>query len=61
MKQYGFELYSVGEKFERVLSGEGGTFETRDNMCECTITLSNITDCSKRQSKDKIKFACFAA
>ena len=44
MKQYGFELYSVGEKFERVLSGEGGTFETRDNMCECTITLSNITD-----------------
>ena len=44
MEQYGFKLYSVGEKFDGVLVGEGGTFETRDNMCECTITLSNITD-----------------
>lgn len=56
-KKYEFVRYSVGEKLENNLKEEGASFETYDNMCQCTIRMNNITD-AEREAVESGRIIC---
>ena len=56
-KKYEFVRYSVGEKLENNLKEEGASFEIYDNMCQCTISMNNITD-AEREAVESGRIIC---
>lgn len=44
MEKKEFTCYSVGEKYDKVMGGDGAVFEVADGQCIATVGLTDIAD-----------------